>query len=388
MIQDRAHAASVDPGREALLDQLGDRRARHQHPLIDVERQAHEPHPFHEIGRGPALAHAPIEQRAHLALARNAHRFLVDLRRLRVIQAERVKHQRRRFVERVIGAVSVRQARALEARRTFLHEVRNVHCRRARGAGTFLAPRRLTRRCRAPPRTLSAAVFLALAKSRSHPANCKRTRRPLCNNRCPMKKPALVVIVLVLVAAAAGAWFASTLRTAAAPAPALKFGTALREPQPLPSAALTSHQGETVDTARLAGEWSLMFFGFTHCPDVCPTTLTLLGDVRKRMGPGAPRVVLVSLDPERDTPEAMAQYLQGFDTTIVGLTGTPAQIEAFAAALGIAHRKIPMGETYMVDHTAAVFAIDPQGRRAAVFTPPLDAAQIASDLELLAAHRG
>lgn len=201
-----------------------------------------------------------------------------------------------------------------------------------------------------------------------------------------MKKSALIV-VLILVAGTAGAWLASSLRSADSHAPELKYGTALNEPQPLPPAALTSHQGDPVDPSRPAGQWSLLFFGFTHCPDVCPTTLTLLGDVRKRMGAQAPQVVLVSVDPQRDTPEAMAQYLQGFDPAIVGLTGSPQAIEAFAAALGVAHRKIPMGDTYMVDHTAAVFAIDPQGRRAAVFTPPLDAGQIAGDLQLLAAHR-
>jgi protein SCO1 len=202
-----------------------------------------------------------------------------------------------------------------------------------------------------------------------------------------MKKPVLLVI-LIVVAAAAGAWFASNLRTSDSPVPALKSGTALAQPQPLPSAALISHEGNAVDSARLEGEWSLLFFGFTHCPDVCPTTLTLLGDVRRRMGANAPRVVLVSVDPERDTPQVMAQYLQGFDPAILGLTGSPQAIATFAAALGVAHRKIPMGETYMVDHTAALFAIDPQGRRVAVFTPPLDAGQIAGDLALLAASRG
>lgn len=150
---------------------------------------------------------------------------------------------------------------------------------------------------------------------------------------------------------------------------------------------LADHHGKPRRLEDWRGKVVVLFFGFTHCPDVCPTTLTLLGDVRKRMGAQAPQVVLVSVDPQRDTPEAMAQYLQGFDPAIVGLTGSPQAIEAFAAALGVAHRRIPMGDTYMVDHTAAVFAIDPQGRRAAVFTPPLDAGQIAGDLQLLAAHR-
>ncbi len=202
-----------------------------------------------------------------------------------------------------------------------------------------------------------------------------------------MKKPeTLLLIGALALAAVGGAWFARTTIDSGASVrgPTLQYGTPLPEPQPLPHFALTSHTGEPIDDAQLRGQWNLVFFGFTHCPEVCPTTLALLADVRKRLGPDAPRVVLVSVDPERDTPEVMRSYLAGFDPAFQGITGSVQAIDELAAALGVAHSKIPMGgEEYMVDHTAVVFAVDPQGRRAAIFSPPFDAGHIASDLRRL-----
>ncbi len=203
-----------------------------------------------------------------------------------------------------------------------------------------------------------------------------------------MKKPTVIVVLaaVIVLAAAAGAWLASTTfeRGTDRPPVQLQAGTALPEPQPLPRFSLVAHSGVPIDETQLHGQWSLMFFGFTHCPEVCPTTLALLGDVRKRFGPAAPRVVLVSVDPERDTPAVLAKYLSGFDPHFLGITGPPAAVDAFTSAVGVARSKVPMsGDDYMVDHTAAVFAIDPQGRRAAIFSPPLDAAKIAGDMRRL-----
>lgn len=201
-----------------------------------------------------------------------------------------------------------------------------------------------------------------------------------------MKKTSMFLLAAGLAAAAVGgAWVASnTLERS--PQPALQYGTLLPEARALPHFVLTDQTSAAFDESRLRGQWNLMFFGFTHCPDVCPRTLALLADVRKQLGPTAPRVVFVSVDPERDTPAALATYVTAFDPAIVGLTGSVAAIDEFAAALGIAHRKVSMSaDQYMVDHTAAVFAIDPESRRVAVFSPPFDAAQIASDLRRLLA---
>lgn len=199
-----------------------------------------------------------------------------------------------------------------------------------------------------------------------------------------MKKTSLFLLGTGLaLAALAGAWVArSTLEPAAQPT--LQYGTLLPEPRALPPFMLTDHTGTAFDETRLRGQWGLLFFGFTHCPDVCPTTLALLADVRKRLDAAAPRVMLVSVDPERDTPAVLASYVTSFDPAFVGVTGTTEAIDEFAAALGVAHRKIPMSaDQYMVDHTTAIFVIDPEGRRAAIFSPPFEAAQIAGDLRRL-----
>ena len=147
---------------------------------------------------------------------------------------------------------------------------------------------------------------------------------------------------------------------------------------------LTGQDGASFDRSTLQGHWSLVFFGFTHCPGICPMTLTTLAQTRKQLGgldsDEVPQVVLVSVDPERDTPEQMAKYVAQFDPSFIGVTGSAAAIYEFTAALGIAHKKIgPATDDYMVDHTAAIMMVDPRGRRVAVFSPPFTAEHLAAD---------
>lgn len=184
----------------------------------------------------------------------------------------------------------------------------------------------------------------------------------------------------LILAALAGAWFGA--RTM--PPADLQFGTRIDPPQPIPATQLIGQDGSSFDRSSLKGRWSLLFFGFTHCPGICPMTLTTLAQVRKELGGleagELPQVVLVSVDPERDTPARMAEYVTKFDRSFMGVTGTPAAIDEFTGALGIAHKKIgPAGDDYMVDHTAAIVMLDPQGRRIAVFSPPFTAEHLAAD---------
>ncbi|HKE43766.1 MAG TPA: SCO family protein [Steroidobacteraceae bacterium] len=195
-----------------------------------------------------------------------------------------------------------------------------------------------------------------------------------------MKRSAVLLLAAtLLLAAAAGAWL-SAWTFQAAP---LQFGTRIDPAQPLPATQLVSQSGAPFDRSALEGHWSLMFFGFTHCPGICPMTLTTLAQVRKQLGglPNAelPQVVLVSVDPERDTPERLAGYVARFDPTFTGVTGSGTAIDEFTAALGIAHKKVGAGEDYMIDHTAAIIMVDPQGRRAAVFSPPFTTERLAAD---------
>lgn len=128
---------------------------------------------------------------------------------------------------------------------------------------------------------------------------------------------------------------------------------------------LTSHQGEVYDNARLAGKPYLVFFGFTHCPDICPTTLFELTDLMEQLGPDADRFtpLFITVDPERDTPELLASYMTAFDERIVALRGDPAQTDAAVKAFAAYYRKVPLeGGSYTMDHTAGVILMDAEGQ--------------------------
>jgi protein SCO1/2 len=199
----------------------------------------------------------------------------------------------------------------------------------------------------------------------------------------------IAVIAFAVLAGAVTAWFTTRGDEPAALAQATLFDA----PRPLPDFRLVDHAGRPFDRERLRGRWHFLFFGFTHCPDVCPTTLATLAAVRSRLRDlpqsEQPRAVLVSVDPERDTAEALAQYVPHFDPEFVGVTGDPAAIAALAQELGVA---IMIGAPaadggYTVDHTAALFLVDPDGAWTAVFGTPHAADTIASDFRAIAAAR-
>jgi protein SCO1/2 len=144
---------------------------------------------------------------------------------------------------------------------------------------------------------------------------------------------------------------------------------------PAPSALggpfrLVDQDGRRVDESLLRGRPTLMFFGFTHCPDVCPTKLFEIAQVMQRLGPAADRVqvVLVSVDPERDTPELLKIYVSSFDPRFRALTGTPDEVAAMARAWRAYYRRVPLDAgQYTVDHTSAVYLVDAQGRFVSTF---------------------
>ncbi|GGK29017.1 SCO family protein [Salinarimonas ramus] len=149
---------------------------------------------------------------------------------------------------------------------------------------------------------------------------------------------------------------------------------------------LVDHDGRAVTQADFAGEPHLVFFGFTHCPDVCPTKLfeiaQTLDEVKERSGRDI-RALFVTVDPERDTPEIMKSYVSSFDDRILGLTGSPEQVAQVVSAYRAFARKVPLdGEDYTMEHTAIVYIMDEQGR----FVAGLNTAQAPEDVaqELLA----
>lgn len=155
---------------------------------------------------------------------------------------------------------------------------------------------------------------------------------------------------------------------------------------PAPSAiggpfTLTDQNGKTVTEKDFKGKPTLIFFGFTRCPDICPTTLFEITEMLNAAGKDAERVniVFVSVDPDRDTPESLKEYIESFDNRIVGLSGTPQQIEEISKLYRVYARKIPTGEDdYTMDHTAIIYLMDKEGRFINAFNlqrPPEESVQ-------------
>lgn len=129
---------------------------------------------------------------------------------------------------------------------------------------------------------------------------------------------------------------------------------------------LVNQDGQPVDQTMMNGKWSLVFFGFTYCPEFCPTTLAEMAVVQQRLGEKAKdlQIVFVSIDPQRDTPQALKDYLSsdGFPEGVIGLTGTPAQIKAAADAYRAYYQKVGEGEDYTMNHSLTVYLMGPDGR--------------------------
>jgi protein SCO1/2 len=152
-------------------------------------------------------------------------------------------------------------------------------------------------------------------------------------------------------------------------------------PRALPDFELVDHHGAPFTRERLEGGWTLVFFGFTFCPDICPTTMALLAQLAEQLE-GLPeeadtRVVMVSVDPARDTVEQLAQYVPYFNPDFLGVTGEFLDIHRFATALNTPFRKVPgQGEDYQVDHSANLVLINPRGDYHGFFKAPLDLARL------------
>lgn len=203
-----------------------------------------------------------------------------------------------------------------------------------------------------------------------------------------MTSPRFLVAALLLAAGiAGGAWFLSG---------GLPFGngepevaTVLPIPLPLKEFTLTDHNGDPFTRESLQGGWHLLFFGFTHCPDICPATLQQLSIARKRLAEAGhaplPDIVMVSVDPERDTTETLARYVSNFGAGIEGVTGRYDQLQALAKPLGIFYEYEPPDDDgdYNISHSVAVMVINPQAELKALFSAPHDVSAFVNDLPLI-----
>lgn len=174
----------------------------------------------------------------------------------------------------------------------------------------------------------------------------------------------------------------------------LTTGSYLSPRRPLPDFSLIDQRGHAFGPQDLRGRWSFLYFGYTNCPDACPTTLTTLAAMEKRLrasGAVRPRVVFVSVDAKRDTPAQLAKYVPYFDPEFLGVTAAnqPA-IEALARKLGVAvFLSAPQADgSYTVDHSGEIFTVDPAGRLAAILTGPFTADALQSDFRRIVAAGG
>ena len=186
-----------------------------------------------------------------------------------------------------------------------------------------------------------------------------------------------LLVAAAFCAALAGFWLAHQLDRES---PQLASGTWLPQAKPVADFQLTDTDGRTFTLRDLAASPALVFFGFTHCPDVCPTTLLKLAQVEKRGAIGGLRVLFITVDPQRDTAPVLGTYVHAFDPQFHGLTGEPQAIARVAANFGVATNRVALpGGDYTMDHSAVVFLVD-GGRIRAIFTPPFDVAALSADL--------
>jgi len=176
------------------------------------------------------------------------------------------------------------------------------------------------------------------------------------------------------------------------PPVALASGTLLAPPRALADFNLIDNQGRSFGGSRLRGHWSMMFFGYTHCPDYCPTTLTTLATLAKQLratGSAPPQVIFVSVDARRDTPAQLNSFVPAFDPAFTGLTAeSQPAIEALAKRWGIAVaiRSAANGD-YIVEHSEAIFVIDPAGHLAAILTGPFTVEALLNDYRRIVTAR-
>ncbi|MGE0094149.1 MAG: SCO family protein [Alphaproteobacteria bacterium] len=193
----------------------------------------------------------------------------------------------------------------------------------------------------------------------------------------PFIRVAIIAAVLAIIAAGAALWTFFN-----APTPQVTSSGTASVGGPF---TLVDQQGRTVTDEAFRGRWMLVFFGFTHCPDVCPTALNDMSATLTELGAAADKVqpIFITVDPARDTVEAMSQYVANFDPRIVALTGTPEQIAQAAKAYRVYYKKVPQGDDYTMDHTGILYLMDPQGRFMTHFTPNTPPADMAARIRKL-----
>ncbi|NQD36920.1 SCO family protein [Permianibacter sp. IMCC34836] len=192
----------------------------------------------------------------------------------------------------------------------------------------------------------------------------------------------LLVLVIVL-AAVTGSWLLKPLFSKPEPLQ-LSSGQLYPEPKPLAPFALIDQNGQPFTNERLVGKWTFIFFGYTTCPDICPTTLSVFAQFLKQLPAelkADTQVIFATVDPARDTVEQLQRYLPFFHPDLIGLTGLPMATDGFARDLGVAYAVVAQdGGGYLMDHSVRVFLVNPNGERFALFAPAPTGGFVAANL--------
>jgi protein SCO1/2 len=205
--------------------------------------------------------------------------------------------------------------------------------------------------------------------------------RPAGNPPRPSRFAVIAIVLAAVLVVAAGALLALAVREAPRGAAGTALASAIGGPF-----RLIDQNGKPVSDADLKGKWQLVFFGYTHCPDTCPTALNEIALALDQLGVkrGEIEIVFITVDPERDTPEVMKSYVQSFDAPIIALTGSADAVAQAAKAYRVYYAKHPRGDgDYDMDHSAVIYVMNPEGRFTATFTPDSTADAIAQRLQKL-----
>ena len=166
----------------------------------------------------------------------------------------------------------------------------------------------------------------------------------------------------------------------------LKTGVLLPHPRPVVDFTLQGAEGTPVTRSDLRGHWTLVFSGYTHCPDVCPTTLAALAQVFQKLGDFRQQLhmLFISVDPKRDTPQLLARYVHAFNPGFAAATGSEQQLKKLGRNLGFAFSYAPSTDgnpnDYLVNHSAVILLINPEAQLAGFFSPPIKIKAMATDL--------
>lgn len=187
-----------------------------------------------------------------------------------------------------------------------------------------------------------------------------------------MKK--LAVALFAVIAMAAGFWLATLLTQPATQELPQIHGSVVNPPRQIVVPDLIKHDGEVFSNEDLSGRWTLVFFGYTYCPDICPITMNVLAEAKNKAPAEFPQVIFVSVDPDRDTVELLADYVEYFDSEFIGVTGDENMIQALTLQTSVLYMKVPGASgnenDYLVDHSSSILLINPEGQLAAFLKAP------------------